>query len=97
MIALAQYFELEHKLQCDDATKIINAITEIYKEEPIWIGNMTSTVKAVLFVNPNTSDWTYLIVSESKACIMNTGSGFSLRPLVRSNKLSYSIDNNYNI
>ena len=97
MYALAQYFELDHKLQCNDTNSILSAINERYKEEPIWIGNISDNVKAILFVNIETSSWTYVVVSQTKACVVNTGDGFSLRQPVRSNKLTYSIDNNSSI
>ncbi len=97
MFALAQYFELDHKLQCNDVQTIISGITEKYKEEPMWVGNVSSEVKAILFVNTETSSWTYAIVSQTKACIMSTGDGFSFRQPVRSNKLSYGIDNKSSI
>lgn len=93
-VALADYFELDHKLHCDDAPIIIQGLSEELKEEPIWIGKMTESVVAILFVNQDLGLWTYVIMSESKACVMNSGSGYTSRMPGFIRKQSLPVDTN---
>lgn len=98
IVATAQYFELNHKAQCDNTSTIVNFLATNHQEYPIWYGIITETSKAVLFVNSNSTSWSFIVsIDDKKSCMMLSGEGFSYKPEFLSNRQKNIIDNKLNL
>ena len=71
--------EIDKKIVCDDAQNVFKYIVKEYGEGPIWKGNMSEDMIAVITANEKTTSWTFIIMDEKKACIVDAGEGYEFK------------------
>ncbi len=74
VLALAQEpVTVEKPVTCFPTKILLESLNKEYKEEPIWIGNASDS-RYSLFVNPKTSEFTFIQFNNEVACILGVGS-----------------------
>ncbi len=58
---------------CSQTKVVLEALREIYKEEPIWLGKGNDRSRYSLFVNPKNGAFTLLQFNDEIACIIGVG------------------------
>lgn len=75
-IANAQAFNVERKLLCDKATKLIAELLTL-GEKVIWQGKNSRGLHGLLLVNPESKTWSYITTDGVHACLLDAGEGYT--------------------
>jgi len=79
-VASAQLSEYERVLTCGKTKFVIETLTQIAKERPIWSGQDPVTgTDVMVMVNPATLHWTIVQYDRVMACVLHSGEGFKIR------------------
>ena len=74
--ASAESVEVNKKVVCDDASKMLPWFEAEHGEKPVWIGDVSSTARAALILNPETRTWSFVMYNSETACLLEDGTGF---------------------
>jgi hypothetical protein len=79
-LALAEPVEVNKKVVCDEASKMLLHISEKYGEKPLWIGS-DSKSKFTVTANEETQTWSIIQYSttDNISCLIDSGKGFKFK------------------
>lgn len=79
-LAIAEPVEVNKKVVCDDASKMLPHISEKYGETPLWIGG-DSKSKFTITANQETQTWSIIqySIEDDISCLIDSGKGFKFK------------------
>ena len=79
-VSYAQLSEYERKFTCGKTKFVLEALTKVAKEKPIWSGKDQETeTNTVVMINTETLTWTVVQYDKNMACVLSNGEGFKIR------------------
>lgn len=76
-IANAEPFKINRPAVCEDATVVLKELIEKFGEQPVWQGKTEQGLYGMILANPDSKSWSYIITDGKKACLVDSGTGYS--------------------
>ncbi len=72
--AVAQPFQAQKPVVCDDYQLVLDGLEKNYNEKPIWMGkDLKNSNMYILTANEKEDTWTYLETNGKVACVLGAG------------------------
>lgn len=80
-LTLAEPVKVDKPIVCDDLVNVIKYVMKDYDEVAVWFGMVREGTTAGMFVNPQTTTWSFVTAVGDRGCLIESGIGFQLKAL----------------